>query len=125
MKRFLDSSTSQPGAFTCLSDRPISAQTRTTSLDITTRAATSENRRPNSGEPQRNLAHRAAHPPPTAPLSALGATHIGDISSPAGVTGLTPNSVSLSTAITAARKIPDRATLATAQDHPSDLAAIL
>ncbi len=37
MKWFLDSSTSQPGAFACLNDRPRSAQTRITSLDITAR----------------------------------------------------------------------------------------
>ena len=35
MKRFLDSSTSQPEVLTRLNDRPTSTQTETTSLDIT------------------------------------------------------------------------------------------
>ena len=37
MKRFLDSSTSQPEVLACLNDRPPSTQTGTTSLDITAR----------------------------------------------------------------------------------------
>jgi hypothetical protein len=36
VKRFLDSSTSQPEVLTCLNDRPTSTQPGTTSLGITT-----------------------------------------------------------------------------------------